>query len=186
MISLSRCSAFIIAVLLAVWVPSAWAEKRPVHREAINQQGDIVAVDLYLVGEDLLEAKVTGFMKQSRPRLENVTLQGPGVGHLAPSARQVLQAGLEEDPPYPTKRSGLLVMKQGSERLAQGTLIRELFQYELPVEKIKNQIRKRGDKVQYEFEVKMSSATRGGDFKRYKFDLEEFPELFLAGQGLSP
>ena len=156
---------------------------QPVHREAINMQGDIVAVDLSLVGENLLEAKVTGFMKQTRPRLENVILMGPVVGRLAPTTREVLRAGLEEDPPYPTKRSGLLVMNQGSKQLAEGTLIRERFQYELPVEKMRQAIRKKGGKARYEFVVTMSSANRGGDFKRYTFDLEALPQLLLADSG---
>ena len=154
---------------------------QPVHREAINLQGDIVAVDISLVGENLLEAKVTGFMKQTRPRLENVILTGPGIGRLAPTTRQVLRAGLEEDPPYPTKRSGLLVMHQGSKQLAEGTLIRERFQYELPAEKMRQVIQKKGGKSRYEFVVTMTSANRGGDFKRYTFDLEELPERILVG-----
>ena len=154
-----------------------------VHREAINIQGDIVAVDISLVGEDLLEAKVTGFMKQTRPRLENVILTGPAVGRLAPTTRQVLRAGLEQDPPYPTKRSGLLAMNQGSKQLAEGTLIRELFQYQLPVDKMKNEIRKRGKRATYEFVVTMASANRGGDFTRYTFELEKLPELILPASG---
>ena len=168
--------------------PKAAAERsgeplQPVHREAINIQGDIVAVDISLVGEDLLEAKVTGFMKQTRPRLENVILTGPAVGRLAPTTRQVVRAGLEEDPPYPTKRSGLLVMSQGSKQLAEGTLIRERFQYELPVEKMRQTLQKKGGKARYEFVVIMSSANRGGDFKRYTFDLETLPKQILAGSG---
>ena len=155
-------------------------QAQPVHREAINIQGDIVAVDIFLVGEDLLEAKVTGFMKQTRPRLENVILMGPGVGRLAPTTRQVLRAGLEEDPPYPTKRSGLLVMHQGSKQLAEGTLIRERFQYELPIEKMREGIQKKGRKANYEFVVTMTSANRGGDFKRYTFELETLPDLVLT------
>ena len=155
-------------------------ETRPVHREAINMQGDVVAVDLSLVGEDLLEAKVTGFMKQNRPRLENLILLGPGADRLAPATRQVLRAGLEEDPPYPTKRSGLIVMNQGSNQLQQGTLIREQCQYQLPFEKMRDQIKKRGNKAHYEFWVYMSSSNRGGDIKRYKFDLEKLPELLMA------
>ena len=155
-----------------------------VHREAINIHGDIVAVDLSLVGEDLLEAKVTGFMKRSRPRLDNVILIGPAVGRLAPTTRQVVRAGLEQDPPYPTKRSGLLVMKQGSKQLAEGTLIRERFQYELPAEKMRQAIRKKGGKARYEFVVTMSSANRGGDFKRYTFELEALPKVLIGpGQG---
>jgi len=155
-------------------------EIRPVHREAIDIQGDIVAVETSLVGEDLLEAKVTGFMKQSRPRLENIVLMGPGVGRLSPTTRQVLRAGLEKDPPYPTKRSGLLVMNQGSERTAEGALIRERCQYQLPLEKVREAIRKKGEKARYEFEVKMTSANRGGNFKRYEFSLETLPELILS------
>ena len=154
-----------------------------VHREAINIQGDIVAVDISLIGEDLLEAKVTGFMKQTRPRLENVILTGPAVGRLAPTTRQVVRAGLEQDPPYPTKRSGLLVMNQGSKQLAEGTLIRELFQYPLPVDKMKNEIRKKGKRAKYEFVVTMASANRGGDFTRYTFELEKLPELILPASG---
>ena len=156
---------------------------RAVHREAINIQGDIVAVDLSLVGEDLLEAKVTGFMKQTRPRLENVILMGPAVGRLAPTTRQVLRAGLEHDPPYPTKRSGLLAMNQGSKQLAEGTLIRELFQYQLPADKMKNEIRKKGKRAKYEFVVTMASANRGGDFTRYTFELEKLPELIFPASG---
>ena len=161
-------------------VEQTQGQRQPVHREAINIQGDIVAVEISVVGEELLEAKVTGFMKQTRPRLENVILMGPAVGRLAPTTRQVLRAGLEEDPPYPTKRSGLLVMKQGSKQLAEGTLIRERFQYELPVEKMRQVIRKKGGKAKYEFAVTMSSANRGGDFKRYTFDLEELPKILVA------
>lgn len=159
--------------------PSA-AQGTSVHREAINIQGDVVAIDISLVGEELLEAKVTGFMKQNRPRLENVILVGPGVGRLAPTTRQVLRAGLEQDPPYPTKRSGLIAMNQGNEQLQQGTLIRELFQYQLPVEKMREQVRKKGGKANYEFWVMMSSANRGGDFKRYTFELEALPGLLTA------
>ena len=155
-------------------------QRQLVHREAINLQGDIVAVEISLIGEALLEAKVTGFMKQTRPRLENVILMGPGVGRLASTTRQVLRAGLEEDPPYPTKRSGLLVMNQGNKQLAEGTLIRERLQYELPVEKMRQVIRKKGGKARYEFVVTMTSANRGGDFKRYTFELEELPETLTG------
>ena len=170
----------IVFVLLAVRPALAEKTAQPIHREAINIGGDIVAVDVSLVGKNLLEAKVTGFMKQTRPRLENVILMGPAVGRLAPTTRQVLRAGLEEDPPYPTKRSGLLVMNQGSKQLAQGTLIREHFQFELPAEKIKQAIQKRGGRVRYEILVTMSSANRGGDFKRYTFDLETLPQAILG------
>ena len=179
------CGLFGIVTVL-YGVPLSFSEEgleqevRPVWREAVDIKGNIVAIDISLVGEDLLEAKVTGFMEQERPRLKNILLVGPGVGRLSPTTRKTILAGLEEDEPYPTRRSGLLVLNQGSKRTAKGTLTRERCQFTLPLEKMREKIIKKGKKAHYEFWVFLESSNRGGDFLRFKFDLDPLPELILA------
>lgn len=158
----------------------AGAEKYPVLREALNVQGSIVAVDISLLGEDLLESKVTGFMERARPRIRNVLVVGPGAGRLGPTTRDQVLADLEEDPPYPTRRAGLLDLRSGSEAVADGTLTRMRFRHELPVEKMREQIKRR-KKINYEFWVYMESSQRGGRYRKYKFELERLPGLLLAG-----
>lgn len=154
-------------------------ETIPVVREAVKIKEDIVAVDLSLAGE-VLEAQVTGFMEQERPKLSNVLLVGPGVGRLSPTTRRTVRAGLDTEPPYPTRRSGFLVLHQGSEREAKGTLTREHLQFILPLQKMRETIEKKGGKAHYEFWVLLESATRGGKIIRFKFDLDKLPELILA------
>ena len=154
-------------------------ETKPVAREALNIQRDIVAIDLVLNG-NVLQAKVTGFMHEERPKLANVLLVGPAVGRLSPTARKTVQAGLEEDAPYSTKRSGFLVLNQGSKDVAEGALTRERLEFVLPLQKMQDAIRKRGKKAHYEFWVILESATHAQQGVRFKFDLDELPELILA------
>jgi len=154
-----------------------------VLREALNVKRNIVAVDVNYIGEDLLETKVIGFMIRTRPKLKSILVVGPGAGRLSPTARETVLAGTEEDPPFPTRRHGLIVMNQGSEDVADGTLHRERIQHVLPIEEMREKIKKareRGKDVHYEYWVYMESSNRGGEVLKFKFDLDELPDMIMA------
>ncbi len=173
------------AFLLAGPVFSARAaeEPVPVWREAVDVQGSIVGVDVYYVGENMLETKVIGFMQRTRPKLKSILVVGPGVGRLGPTTRKTLLAGLEKDPPFPTRHSGVIDMSEGSETVAGGTLSRERIQHLLPVEEMREEIeklRKKGKDAHYEYWVYMESQQRGGEVLRFKFDLDKLPDIVLA------
>ncbi|MFH1858273.1 MAG: hypothetical protein ABH845_05160 [Candidatus Omnitrophota bacterium] len=158
--------------------PAATEDVRSVLREAVEVKDNIVAVDIRLTGENLLEVKITGFMKRERPRIKNVFLVGPGVGRLGPITRHDVLAGLEKDPPYSTRYHGLLDIGKGGKDTPEGTLARVAAQHELPIEKMREKIQKK-KKAAYEYWVYMESATLGGTILRYKFSLDELPKLIL-------
>lgn len=175
---LVRNAGVMTLIIVAVWSPLVMADepqRTPVLREAQDIRGSVVAVDVAVVG-DHLEATVSARLQGVRkPRLQNILFVATGQGRRPPLTRQEVLATLEEEAPYPTRRSGLIQFGGPQERTAKGTLVRERFEFRLP-----DEIRPGG---RYELWVDVEEAQYGGHPWRFKFDLDQLPEAVAAARG---
>ena len=144
-----------------------------VLREAKEDRKTTVAVEAYLA-EDILEVKAIVRMYAEKPRIYNMLIVGPRLGRLGCKARQTLGPTMEEEAPYPTgKRGGFIIFAQKEDKKAKGTLMKELFKFKIPRDKIVSGKR-------YQLWVAVESKTRGGGVPRkFKFDLKDLPQLIL-------
>jgi hypothetical protein len=155
--------------------PSASALRVPVLREAQDIRGSVVAVDVAVVGEHL-EATVSARLQGVRkPRLQNILFVATGQGRRPPLTRREVLATLEEEAPYPTRRSGMIRFGGSQERVAKGTLVREHFAFALPEE-----LRDGGN---YELWVDVDESQSGGHPWRFKFELDRLPEAVRTARG---
>lgn len=146
-------------------------ERIQVIREAKLYREKNVAVDAQLV-DDVLEIMVEARIYAQKPRINDVLVRGPKLGRLHYQTRKTIVAGVDEPEPFEvTKEHGWLVIgKRKKVRELKGTLTKELFKIKIPKEKIVCGKR-------YELWVEIESKTRGGRAEKFKFKLEDFPEL---------
>jgi len=165
---------FIIFIsLILVFSSLGYAqEKILVLREAKEHKKATAAVEVYLEG-DILEVKVIARMDRTKPRIYNVIVIGPKIGRVVPKMRNTLYPTMEDEEPFPTKKSGGFISFSSKEetKKTSGTLTKESLKFEIP-----------GDRVvagkRYQIWVKLESMQRGGDKESFKFDLEDFANYF--------
>ncbi len=147
-------------------------EKILVLREAKKHKKATAAVEAYLEG-NTLEVTVIGRMDRTKPRIYNVIVIGPKIGRVAPKMRDTLYPTMEDEEPFPTKKSGGFIRFSNKEEAknTSGTLTKELLKFEIPEEKVVKGKR-------YQIWVKLESMQRGGDKESFKFDLEDFASYF--------
>ncbi|MDP8216710.1 MAG: hypothetical protein P9L98_05280 [Candidatus Kaelpia imicola] len=141
-------------------------------REAKEHRRATAAVEAYLEG-NILEVKVIARMDRTKPRIYNVIVIGPKIGRLVPKMRETLYPTMEDEEPFPTKKSGGFIRFSSKEeaKKTSGTLTKELLKFEIPSEKVVAGKR-------YQIWVKIESMQRGGDKESFKFDLEDFAGYF--------
>ena len=146
-------------------------EKTLVLREAKQLKKTKVGIEAYLL-EDILEVAVEVRMYAERPKIVMVMLTGPGIGRVYHKTKEDIPVSLEEDDPYlVTKLDGeISFSKRTKEKKLRGTLTKELYKFKVPVKKIKKGKR-------YQLWVEVESKRKGGRIPKFKFDLEELPEL---------
>ena len=149
-------------------------DKILVIREAKEHGKTAVAVEGYLLGEDVLEVKVIARMRRTKPRIYNVIFVGPGVGRVVPIAKETIYDTLVEEEPFETTRqTGFISFGDRTEdKKSKGTLTRELFQFRIPTSRIKE-----GKK--YQLWIKVQGMQRDVKEESFKFNLEGLPELLL-------
>ena len=155
------------------------AEGILVLREAKEYRKTTVAAQVYLI-DDILEVTVIARMYAEKPRFYKVSIVGPKLGRLSPKTREELTSMMEEETPYPTTKKGIFISfgKKTKTKKARGTLIRELFQFKIPRDKIV-------PGKHYQLRVAVESKTRGGGMPvKFKFDLQDLPE-FLQSRSLN-
>ncbi len=173
---------YVAALIVAMgWLqPVAAADEPqrvPVLREAQDIRGTVVGVDVVVVG-DHLEALVSARLPDvKKPRLSNILFVATGQGRRPPLTRQEVLQTLEEEAPYPTRRSGMLQFGGAKERKAKGTLVRERFQFGLPEE-----LREGG---RYELWVDVEESQSGGHPWRFKFELDQLPAAVQTARGVN-
>ena len=148
-------------------------ERRLVIREGKQSRANIVAVETYLVGNDILEVTVEARMYAQKPKINDVIMVGPRLGRIHYKTRETVHATLEEEEPIPiTKQGGFIVFgKRTKTKKPKGTLTKELFKLKIPTDKIVPGKR-------YQLWVQVESKTSGGGRPlRFKFDLKDLPEL---------
>ena len=149
-------------------------ERIYVLREAKEDRKTTVAVGVYLL-DDILEVKVIVRMYAEKPKIYNLLIVGPKLGRLSCKTRKELLATMEEEEPYPTSKRGgfILFAQKNKDKKAKGTLIKELFRFNIPKDKIIPGKR-------YQLWVSVDSKTRGGGVPlKFKFDLKNLPQLIL-------
>lgn len=146
-------------------------ERILVIREAKLFREKNVAVDAQLI-DDVLEIMVEARIYAQKPRINDVLVRGPKLGRLHYQTRKTIVAGVDEPEPFEvTKEHGWLVLGKRKKVIElEGTLTKELFKIKIPEDKIVC-----GKK--YELWVEIESKTRGGRAEKFKFKLEDFPEL---------
>jgi hypothetical protein len=152
---------------------SAYAEERILLlREAKEYKNATAAVEVYLE-ENILEVIVIARMNRTKPRIDNVIVVGPKIGRVAPKSRGTLYPTMEDEEPFPTKKSGGFISLSSKDDLktTSGTLTKEFLKFEIP-----------GDRVlsgkKYQIWIKVESMQRGGHKESFKFDLEDFASYF--------
>jgi hypothetical protein len=148
-------------------------EKVRILREAQEYEKSTVAVDAHLK-DDILQVIIIARMDGTKPRIYNSIVVGPKLGRLSCESREVLLATVEEEEPFLTKRKdkAFISFTKGEEvKKAKGTLTRELFVFKIPIDRII-----KGKK--YELWVQIESLQKGGKYKTFKFDLENFSYHF--------
>jgi len=146
-------------------------ERRLILREAKAYRKSTVAVEAYLI-DNILEVKVTARMYNEKPNIYNAIVVGSKLGRLSSKTRETLLASVEEEEPYPTSKKdrGFIDFSKKSEtKKAKGRLTRELIEFEIPEDKIREGKR-------YQLWIQIESSQKGGDYKTFKFDLEDFKE----------
>ena len=166
----------VMLIAVAGWsqpVQAGEPQRISVLREAQDIRGAVVGIEVSVVG-DHLEALVSARLPDvKKPRLQNVLFVATKQGRRPPLTRQEVLQTLEEEAPYPTRRSGLIQFGGSKERTAKGTLVRERFQFGLP-ETI-------DDRGRYELWVDVEESQRGGHPWRFKFKLDQLPAAVKAG-----
>lgn len=157
-------------------------EKIQVIREAQEYSNNRVAVTGNLTN-DIFEVTVIARMKRTKPRIHNVIVVGPKLGRLSCETKENLVATTEEDDPFLTKRKDKGFINFGKDEKAKtseeisesnvhrGRVTKALYMFRIPRDRIKK------DK-KYKLWVQIESSQRGGKYKTFKFDLENFADYF--------
>ncbi|MFC1621386.1 hypothetical protein ACFL2G_03680 [Candidatus Omnitrophota bacterium] len=160
-----------VFVIGGVSISYAQEEKLLTLFEAKEFEKSTVAVKAYLT-DNIFEATITARMYQTKPKIHNAIVVGPKLGRLSIESKEVLLATTMEEEPYPTKRKDKGFIHFGKDKKnkkATGTLTRELLVFKIPEDKVKK------DK-KYKLWIQTESLQRGGKYKTFKFDLENFFE----------
>lgn len=129
-----------------------------VLREAQRQGDNSAAVEAYLAGK-ILEVTVSARTYGAHPVIQNTTLIGPGIDRISPNVKKSVYATVEESDFFSNKKYP-------------GTLIRELYKFNIPEERIV-------PGKDYELRVIVQRTEDTGEPARFSFILKGFPELIL-------
>ncbi len=178
-------AGLIVSIAMSSYAQEEGAmEQVQIIREAKEANKNLVAVDGYLIGEDIFELTVIARMKREKPRIHNVIVVGPGLGRLSCETKEILIATTKELDPFLTKKKdkGFINFGEDEEKsskiisksnVSKGRLSKALYRFVIPRDKIKK------DK-KYKLWVQILSSQRGSKYKTYKFDLENFAQLVLS------
>jgi len=146
-------------------------ERIPILREAKQYRETTVAVDAYLIGNNL-EVTVLARMYGTKPKIYNVIVVGPKIGRMSPQTKEILYPTVEEEGLYPmTKPDGFLgLTKKTKMEKTKGTLTKELVKFKIPSDRVISGRR-------YQLWVKVESLQAGGEEKEFKFELKNLAEL---------
>lgn len=148
------------------------AEQALIIREAQEAGESYVAVEGRLV-DGIFEVIVTARMANTRPKIYNVIVVGPGLGRLSCESKQALLATAAEEKPFLTKKKDkafINLTKEEEFKVGKGTLTRESFTFRIPRDRILKE-------KKYELWVQIESMLEGGRYRTFKFALENFALL---------
>lgn len=143
-------------------------------RQAQERKKTIVAVEAHLIG-DVLEATISARMYAAKPKIFNAVIIGPKLGRLSPKSRKMLFATTEEEELFPTEdlEGGLIrFSKKKEEKIAKGTLTKELMKFKIPPDKI-------ASGREYKLWIKIEGMQGKVPIQTFKFGLEKLSQLIL-------
>jgi hypothetical protein len=177
--TMSKRPYLILAAITAVFIAiTACAletdatERIRVIREAKEDSEAAVAVEGF-TEKDIFSVKVTVRIEGATPNIYSVLLVGPNLGRMSPTSIESLYAVTEQEEPYQTIMRGAFISfgNDAKSKSLQGRVTRKRAEYRIPAGTIKPE----GD---YQIWVRVESSKKRGRITTYRFDLEEFPELF--------
>ena len=171
----------LLAVLFGL-TSLAYADRRLLLRSAQEDTKAMVAVEAYLEG-DLIEAKVSVGMRNARPSILNVIIEGPGIGRLVPISVKEVYASLSEaeEKPYPTEKIGGMIVpgEKSKDKKLEGAVSRKSYIFKIPKDKI-------AAGAQYDLKVKVGTvkqvAGEAAQYTRFIFSLGDLSQL-IAKKG---
>ncbi|MFH1641024.1 MAG: hypothetical protein ABIA66_03560 [Candidatus Omnitrophota bacterium] len=166
-----------IAGILFLFSFSFAQDDEPKGRLILRQAEEIdkttVAVEAYLV-EDILELIIYTRMYATKPRIYNAIVVGPKLGRLSSVSRETFYPKAEEiEKPFPTTKvkGGLIFLTKKTEnKIAKGTVTKELLKFRIPKEKIMSARR-------YELRITVESMQEPVIRKSVRFELKDFAGL---------
>jgi len=149
-------------------------ERKLVLRHAQERGNNTIAVEAYLIN-DVLEVTVYARMYATKPKIFNAILVGPKLGRLSPRSRKTLYPQAEDvEKPFSTTdvEGGIIrFSKRTQDKIAKGTLTKELINFKIPAGKIMLNRR-------YELRIKVESMQNPGQPQSFVFQLKDFPQFF--------